>query len=118
MTDGDTIGKAFAKAAVEQAQELAPHTAPRQASLAASGIKAYERKYGTRGTTRVTTSHGRTVPLSDLIFGAEFGSSRLPQFPNRKPGGYWLFPAGKDPATYEQVMTEVVDQEIARATAP
>ena len=77
----------------------------RQASLAAQGIVTAAGRVPTiklGGTQTLRTSRsGRRVTRSDLIFGAEFGSTAYPQFPPRSPkagrgnAGYFFFPTVK-----------------------
>lgn len=98
------MDKEFKVAAKDQAVKIseteasriksAAHT--RQQRLAAQTINARRGltpSIVAGGSRRVTTSTGRSVKAGDVFFGAEFGSSRYPQFPaHRGRQGYFFWP--------------------------
>lgn len=82
------LSETLARSAESAARAHSP-----QAALMAPLIKAYKGQVpqiGGGGSRRVGRNR---VPAWKILFGAEFGSNRLPQFrPHRGQKGYWLFP--------------------------
>ena len=64
-----------------------------------------------RRVTRSTPGKGRNPTASDVIFGSDFGSDQLRQFPPSVRGGRMLFPAIRDNRRYiaDQYLDRIED---------
>lgn len=114
LTDDERTAQAFAEIVVQEAQRRAGGHPTPQARMAASGIAARNgHVYGAAGT--IVTGRGGSVPLGQIIFGAEFGSSVWTQFGPRQSRGAWLFPAGQDQKSVDRLEDEYVAPLIDRA---
>lgn len=83
--------------------------------MAASGVQARQGAiWGPPGA--VVFGRGGSASLSGVGWGSEFGSSIYRQFGPRHSQGAWLYPAGRDDATVEQMEQGYIDQAISKAT--
>jgi hypothetical protein len=115
MSDDDRIAQAYAELALESARRLAAGRPTPQARMAASGIEARQGAlYGAAG--RIVFGRGGPVPLGEIGWGAEMGSSLYPQFGPRHAQGAFLRPAGEDDDTVAEFERTWIDAEISRVT--
>lgn len=94
--------------------ESAARSEGRQATLVAGSVKARKDRIPTiqaGGAKRVGRNR---VPLHKVLFGAEFGSNRLPQFePHRGKLGYFMFPTvEREKATIGRAWERVADDVV------
>lgn len=109
LTDRDAVAQAYAEATVDQARRLAAGHPTPQARMAASGIEARDGKVYGSASAIVIGYPGGPVPLGEIAWGAEMGSSIYPAFGPRHSRGAWLYPAGDSDATVAQVEDTYVD---------
>jgi hypothetical protein len=116
--DGEAhdLADPYAEAALETARAAAGGHPTPQARMAASGLVADHGSVIAPGGALVTGRGGRPASLSEIIGGAEFGSSTFAQFAPRNTRGYWLVPAFDADATLaagDRALEEIV-QSVTR----
>ena len=113
LGDDEATAQAFADLVVKAAKRRAQGRPTPQARMAATGIEARNGAvYGS--ASRIVSGRGGSVPLGEIVWGAEMGSSTYRQFGPRASGGHWIFPAGRDQAVADELSRTYVEQVIDR----
>ncbi len=115
VLSSDEAAAAFAVSWLKEASVVANTYPTPQARMAASGLETRGSHMIGNANTMVQTA-GRSVPLGDVLFGAEFGSSVYTQFGPRQQHGYWLFRSADEQATMDDFERTFVDEALAAAT--
>lgn len=111
LTDEDDVAQAWAEATIPEARKRAGGRPTPQARMASTAIRA------TRGSitaSGIVSGRGGSVPVGEIFWGAEYGSSIYRQFGPRHSAGSWLFPAAESDATLDQVERRFVDPVLDR----
>ena len=91
--DAHALADPYAEAVLATARSSAGGHPTPQSRMAASGLRAERGRVVAPSGSTVSGSGGRSVSLSEIIAGAEWGSSTFGQFAPRNTRGYWLVPA-------------------------
>ena len=114
----EAAAAAFATAWIKEAKTVANTGPSPQARMAASGIQVSgAHVVGPANALVSRSSSPGSVPLGDILFGSEFGSSIYPQFGGRTTTGNWLFKSADSPNVMAAFETEYVDKAIAVVTS-